>query len=68
MDIYHYDQTTGEYLAPGTADPSPLEPGAWLIPAGATIHEPPAARDGTTRHWNGGGWEFRDIPPPDVPA
>lgn len=33
MDIYHYDALTGEFLGQGKADPDPLQPDNWLIPA-----------------------------------
>lgn len=40
MNIYHYNSETLEYAGTGTADPSPLEPGVWLIPAHATSTAP----------------------------
>ena len=42
MNIYHYDAETLEYVGESIADPSPLEPGVWLIPAHATIIMPEA--------------------------
>lgn len=67
MKIYHYHPETLEYLGEGRADESPLEPGVWLIPAHATDTAPPAKVAGKTRHFEGGAWVLRDIPPPPAP-
>jgi len=60
MQIYHYHPATGEYLGEGTADESPLEPGAYLVPAHATTTAPPTAMTGKARVWQG-GWVFVDV-------
>lgn len=39
--LYHYHPETGELLGESPADPSPLEPEVWLIPAHATDLPPP---------------------------
>jgi hypothetical protein len=39
--IYHTDSLTGEFIGSGYADPDPLEPGNWLIPARAYREQPP---------------------------
>lgn len=59
MQIYHYHPTSGEYLGEGTADESPLEPGAYLVPAHATTAAPPTAMSGKVRVWRG-EWQFED--------
>jgi len=41
MNIYNFDQITGEYLGKDVADESPLEPGIYLIPALSTLTSPP---------------------------
>lgn len=67
MKIYHLHHETGELLAEGVADESPLEPGVFLIPAHATETAPPAAVAGKSRHFGANGWEHRDIPAPPAP-
>lgn len=39
--LYHYHPETSELLGESPADPSPLEPEVWLIPAHATDQPPP---------------------------
>jgi hypothetical protein len=60
MDIYHYDENTGELLGLGEAQPDPLEPGRWLVPRWATDIKPPAKRKGKLRCFTGTAWEYRD--------
>ena len=62
MQIYHYHQTTGEFLGVGTADESPLEPGEYLVPANATTTAPPTAMAGKVRVWRGGAWVYQSVP------
>jgi hypothetical protein len=65
MNIYHYHPETGALLGEGTADPSPLEPGKWLIPAHATTATPPTAQDGEQALWTNGAWQVQPIPEPE---
>lgn len=65
MKIYHYDTETGVYLGQGLADESPLEPGVWLIPAGATTSEPPQPPKGKRVVMVNGGWRLQAIPEPE---
>ena len=67
MQIYHYHPDTKELLSRGEADPSPLEPGVWLIPAGATGIAPPLPHPGKVRRFNGAAWELVD-PPQEGPT
>ena len=60
MQIYHYHHVTGEFLGEGVADESPLEPGAYLVPAHATTTAPPTAMSGKVRVWRG-EWVFEDV-------
>ena len=56
MNIFHYNSTTGAYIGEGVANPSPLEPGAWLIPAYATTEQPPIPGDGQYAAYIDGTW------------
>ena len=44
MRIYNYDRDSGEFIDAADADPDPLTPGEYLLPAFATPTEPPATR------------------------
>ena len=58
MKIYQYD-VAGVLVGEAEADPSPLEPGRYLIPARCTALAPPEdiPADKTAR-WTGVGWEL----------
>lgn len=56
MNIYHYNPITGEFLSVGLADPNPLEPGKFLIPAHATEIEPPVTSEKQVAVWKGSAW------------
>lgn len=64
MRIFHYHPDTGVYLGEGIADPSPLEPDVWLIPAYATSVAPPDAPDGQQALMIRGAWRLQPIPQP----
>lgn len=59
--VYSYHPETGEYMGETFADPSPLEPGVYHIPAYATEVEPPAKVDGKYRAFDGTEWTYKDI-------
>lgn len=65
MLIYHYDPNTGRLIGVGEADSDPLEPDAWLVPAHATIDEPPSASEGHYAAWVDGAWTFLEEPEPE---
>jgi hypothetical protein len=65
MKIFHYHPETGAFLGDGVADPSPLEPGVWLIPAHATAEEPPAHEDDEQLVWADAAWQVQLIPEPE---
>lgn len=64
MKIFHYHPETGVYLAEGLADPSPLEPGTWLIPAHATSDIPPCPAEGEQAVRINDDWRVQPIPDP----
>jgi hypothetical protein len=57
----------GRYVGPTEADESPLEPGVWLIPAGAVETPPPEAPEGHFARWTGMAWEVVPMPAPPEP-
>lgn len=67
MDVHHYD-SAGFYIGSGPADPSPLEPGKFLIPARATTAAPPEnIQPGEAARWNGAAWRIVAAPPAPEP-
>lgn len=56
----------GYYIGPTTAEESPLEPGVFLIPAGAVDKAPPANIEPGKRYrpW-GAGWRGEAVPQPE---
>lgn len=61
----------GYFIGPAIADESPLEPGVWLLPAGAADAQLPTVPDGYRAKWNGSGFDTEEIPvdpPPEPPT
>ena len=56
MKIYNYQPVTGEYLGECIADPSPAEPGNFLLPAFSTTDVPPIPGDNQTAVYLNGAW------------
>lgn len=56
MQIWNYNPITGELIGPGVADPSPVEKGAWIVPAHAMLIAPPADQTGFARIFSSTGW------------
>lgn len=52
----------GYYVGPTVADESPLEPGVWLLPAGAIDADAPEVPEGYRAKWNGAGFELEAVP------
>lgn len=65
MKIYNYDPLTFEYISAQNADLDPEETkrqgkNIYLIPAFATLMEPPAKKERKTRIFNENSWEIVD--------
>lgn len=54
----------GYYLGPTVADESPLEPGVYLLPAGAIDAHLPETLEGKIARW-ADKWLYEDIPLPE---
>lgn len=54
---YMYD-SAGFYTGSTEATASPLESGVYLLPANATLQEPPEATEGKQARWNGTSWSL----------
>jgi hypothetical protein len=65
MQIYHYDQITGEFIKEGTADPNPRNPANPIIPAFATNIAPLPEKEGYQVIFDGEGWGYVKIPKPE---
>lgn len=62
--VYQYD-VAGRYVGDTLADPSPLEPGVWLMPGRTVDLAPPAPwPEGTWPRWNGYTWELTGVTNP----
>jgi hypothetical protein len=60
MQVYAAHPLTREYIGAFSADPDPLEPGAWLVPAHAYPDAPPPVPAGQAvrRTESGNDWEL----------
>jgi hypothetical protein len=67
MIVYQFDHA-GILIGQIEADPSPLEPGKFLIPARCTVVPPPAeVPEGEIPRWNGAAWVLVRIPAREAP-
>ena len=64
LKVYSYNWATGEYLGEEVADPSPLEPGTYLMPAYSTTFAPPEVEEGKRAIFDlqKEEWYVEDIP------
>lgn len=56
----------GRFVGATTADESPLEPGVFLMPAGAVDFSPPVIPSGHYAEWNGAGFDLVEIETEDT--
>lgn len=57
----------GYFVGTTEADPSPMEPGVYLFPAGTVDAPAPQVPSGTRAKWNGSVFLLEDIPAPPAP-
>lgn len=57
MKIWNYNAKTGELLGANEADPDPMTPGGWLVPAYGTASPPGDPQRGRAQRYTGSGWE-----------
>ena len=60
MKIYNYHPEYNYLISESTADKSPLEPGAFIIPAHATTIQPPRCDSNQIQIFNGSSWDIVD--------
>jgi hypothetical protein len=58
MKIYNYHSDYKYFYSESVADESPLEPGAFLIPAHSTNIEPPTCESNQIQVFNGTSWDI----------
>ena len=59
MNIYNYDRISGAYMFSSSANPDPLTPGSYLIPAYATLLAPPSATANKIPVFGGAEWTLQ---------
>ena len=64
---YSFHPETKVFIGVDFAQESPLEPGVFLLPAGATFVEPPQVAEGKQAIWGGESWSVQDIPVSPAP-
>jgi len=61
VTLYHYDKG-GSYIGSSAAEMSPRQPDVPLVPACATLEEPPAAGPGQVALFIDGAWMLGEVP------
>lgn len=60
MVVYSYNPTSGRFVGSENADPDPMVPGSWLIPANSTPDIPTNPVGTMWPYWNGEKWGLID--------
>lgn len=55
-NVYSFDPQSGQLVGIGFADPDPLTPNGWLVPAHATTITPPDVPSGSVAAFRDGAW------------
>lgn len=69
--IVYQTDLSGRFMGETVADPSPREPGVWIMPAGTIETAPPPRKEwpeGMWPRWVGTHWEFTGLVRPSEPA
>jgi hypothetical protein len=61
-NIAYQTDENGIYIGIVIRQPSPLEPGVFLVPGGAVLTQPPEIPDGQQAVWDGAQWNLQNIP------
>lgn len=69
MKVYNYNPNNKVYIFEEEADPDPLVPGRWLIPANATIIEPPEVKENEIACFdeNEKAWKIIEVNQQEIP-
>lgn len=70
MKAYKYDKESKIYVGEVNCQKDPIASqkageDIWLLPANSTFDKPLDPKDGFNVVWNGGTWEYQEIPQPE---
>jgi hypothetical protein len=63
--IAYQTDDLGRFVAEIECQPSPLEPGEFLVPRGAVTVQPPQVGENEFAVWGGESWSVEQIPSPE---
>jgi len=64
--VYSYNQETGVYEGECLANPSPKEPGKFLMPAHSTAEKPPQCSENEIAVFQNGKWSINILTQQDI--
>lgn len=62
LPIYNYDKITKQFIGMSFADNNPLVPGTYLIPANATVDQPPITDNKHIAVYTNNTWVITKLP------